>query len=85
MKQMTVRLAMMLLLLSCGGRKQLSPEELSHKLDSVKNLEINEKLQLQGINLEESDNPLIKALMVQTKFTLDRSKELSQQKSDSMK
>jgi hypothetical protein len=58
MKQMTVILAMMLLLLSCGGRKQLSPEELSHKLDSVKNLEINEKLQLQGINLEESDNPL---------------------------
>lgn len=34
---------------------------------------------------KESDNPLIKALMVQTKFTLDRSKELSQQKSDSMK
>ena len=58
MKQMTVILAMMLLLLSCGGRKQLSPEELSHKLDSVKNIEINEKLQLQGINLEESDNPL---------------------------
>ena len=58
MKQMTVILAMMLLLLSCGGRKQLSPEELSHKLDSVRNLEINEKLQLQGINLEESDNPL---------------------------
>ena len=44
MKQMTVILAMMLLLLSCGGRKQLSPEELSHKLDSVKNIEINEKL-----------------------------------------
>ena len=58
MKQMTVILAMTLLLLSCGGRKQLSPEELSHKLDSVKNIEINEKLQLQGINLEESDNPL---------------------------
>ena len=58
MKQLTVILAMMLLLLSCGGRKQLSPEELSHKLDSVKNVEINEKLKLQGINLEESDNPL---------------------------
>ena len=52
MKQMTVILAMTLLLLSCGGRKQLSPEELSHKLDSVKNIEINEKLQLQGINLD---------------------------------
>ena len=58
MKQMTVILAMILLLLSCGGRRQLSSEELSHKLDSLKNLEINEKLQLQGINLEESDNPL---------------------------
>ena len=58
MKQLTVILAMMLLLLSCGGRRQLSPEELSHKLDSLKSLEINEKLKLQGINLEESDNPL---------------------------
>ena len=58
MKQLTVILAMMLLLLSCGGRKQLSPEELSHKLDSLKSLEVNEKLKLQGINLEESDNPL---------------------------
>jgi len=34
---------------------------------------------------KESDDPLIKALMVQTKFTLDRSRELSQQKSESMK
>ena len=58
MKQLTVILAMMLLLLSCGGRKQLSPEELSHKLDSLKSLEVSEKLKLQGINLEESDNPL---------------------------
>ena len=58
MKQLTVILAMMLRLLSCGGRKQLSPEELSHKLDSLKSLEVNEKLKLQGINLEESDNPL---------------------------
>ena len=58
MKQLTVILAIMLLLLSCGGRRQLSPEELSHKLDSVKNVEINEKLRLQGIDLELSDNPL---------------------------
>ena len=34
---------------------------------------------------KESDDPTIKALMVQTKFTLDRSRELSQQKSESMK
>ena len=58
MKQLTIILAVMLLLLSCGGRSQLSPEELSHKLDSVKNVEINEQLKLQGINLEQSDNPL---------------------------
>ena len=36
----------------------MSPEELAHKLDSVKALEIKEKLALQGINLEDSDNPL---------------------------
>ena len=58
MKQLTIILAMMLLLLSCGGRRQLSPEELSHKLDSVKNLEVNERLKLQGIELEQSENPL---------------------------
>lgn len=58
MKQLTVILVMMLLLLSCGGRRQLSPEELSHKLDSVKNLEVNERFKLQGIDLEQSDNPL---------------------------
>ena len=58
MKQLTVILAIMLLLLSCGGRRQLSPEELSHKLDSVKNVEIYENLRLQGIDLELSDNPL---------------------------
>jgi hypothetical protein len=58
MKQLTIIMAVILLLLSCGGRSQLSPEELSHKLDSVKNVEINEQLKLQGINLEQSDNPL---------------------------
>jgi len=58
MRQLTVILATMVLLLSCGGRRQLSPEELSHKLDSVKNVEINEHLKLQGIDLEQSDNPL---------------------------
>jgi hypothetical protein len=36
----------------------MSPEELAHKLDSVKTIEIKEKLALQGINLDESDNPL---------------------------
>lgn len=43
---------------SCGGSHKMSPEELAHKLDSVKTIEIKEKLALQGINLDESDNPL---------------------------
>ena len=33
---------------------------------------------------KKSDDPLVKALMVQTEFTLDRSKELSTQKSEAM-
>lgn len=38
-----------------------------------------------GIEWKESDNPLIKALMVQTKFTLDRSKEISASASERWK
>ena len=34
----------------------MSPEELQQKLDSVKALEMKEKLALQGIDLESSDN-----------------------------
>lgn len=44
-----------LLMTACGGRR-MSPEELQHKLDSVKALEAKEKLALQGVNLESSDN-----------------------------
>ena len=36
----------------------MSPEELQHKLDSVKAIEIREKLEAQGINLKGSDNPV---------------------------
>ena len=43
---------------SCGNNNNLSPEELQHKLDSVKALEIREKLEAQGINLQSSDNPV---------------------------
>ena len=43
---------------SCGNNSSLSPEELQHKLDSVKALEIREKLEAQGINLQSSDNPV---------------------------
>lgn len=38
-----------------------------------------------GLEGKESDNPMVKALMVQTQFVLDRSKELSQLKSECMK
>ena len=58
MKQVVGLLALVILFFSCGGRKQLSPDELQHKLDSVKALEVKEKLKLQGINLEDASNPL---------------------------
>jgi len=45
-------------LCACGGAHKMSPEELQHKLDSVKAIEIREKLEAQGINLENSDNPV---------------------------
>ena len=57
MRKVVGLLVATILFLSCGGRRQMSPEELAHKLDSVKALEINEKLKLQGINLGQSDNP----------------------------
>ena len=57
MKQLLVMMCAALMVAACGGRR-MSPEELQHQLDSVKALEIKEKLALQGVNLEASDNPL---------------------------
>ena len=57
MKQLLVMMCAALMVAACGGRR-MSPEELQHKLDSIKALEIKEKLALQGVNLEASDNPL---------------------------
>ena len=57
MKQLLVMMCAVLMVAACGGRR-MSSEELQHKLDSVKALEIKEKLALQGVNLEASDNPL---------------------------
>ena len=58
MRKIVGILAMAALIVSCGGnRHQMSPEELAQKLDSIKALEIKEKLKLQGIDLESSDNP----------------------------
>lgn len=48
---------MMLLLCSCGGRS-MSAEEMQQKLDSIRKIEVAERLAAQGINLEHSDNPL---------------------------
>lgn len=57
MRKIVGVLALVALIVSCGGRRQMSPEELVHKLDSIKALEIKEKLALQGIDLASSDNP----------------------------
>ena len=57
MRKIVGILVLAVLIFSCGGRRQMSPEELAHKLDSVKALEIKEKLKLQGIDMESSDNP----------------------------
>ena len=58
MRKVVGILALVALIVSCGGRRQqMSPEELAHKLDSIKALEIKEKLALQGIDLASSDNP----------------------------
>ena len=57
MRQIVGLIMAVLMVTACGGRK-MSPEELQHKLDSVKALEVKEKLALQGVNLESSDNLL---------------------------
>ena len=55
MRQIVGLMMAVLLMTACGGRR-LSPEELQQKLDSVKAVEMKEKLALQGIDLESSDN-----------------------------
>ena len=47
----------MLLLSACGGRG-LSAEQMQQKLDSLKKIEIAERLEAEGIHLENADNPL---------------------------
>lgn len=58
MRQLLGLMTAVLLLTACGGRKNVSPDELQHKIDSVKALEVQEKLALQGIDLKSADNPL---------------------------
>ena len=55
MRQIVGLMMAVLLMTACGGRR-MSPEELQKKLDSVKAIEMKEKLALQGIDLESSGN-----------------------------
>lgn len=57
MKRLIGGIVTIMLLVACGGRS-LSPEAMQHKLDSIKQLEIAERLEAQGIHLEHADNPL---------------------------
>lgn len=50
-------IVVMVMLSACGGRS-MSAEEMQRKLDSIQKIEVAERLAAQGINLEESDNPL---------------------------
>ena len=58
MTLVTIHCSLFVACSSCGNNGSMSPEELQHKLDSVKALEIREKLEAQGINLQSSDNPV---------------------------
>ena len=57
MRQVIGLMTAVLLLAACGGKK-MSPDELQHKIDSVKALDVKEKLALQGVDLNSADNPL---------------------------
>jgi hypothetical protein len=57
MKGILGAVIVMVLLSACGGRS-MSAEEMQRKLDSIQKIEVAERLAAQGINLEESDNPL---------------------------
>lgn len=57
MKGLIGGIVAVLLLAACGGRS-MSAEEMQHKLDSIKKIEVAERLTAQGINLENADNPL---------------------------
>ena len=46
-----------MLLAACGGRS-MSAEEMQRKLDSIQKIEVAERLEAQGIHLENADNPL---------------------------
>lgn len=51
-------MAAVLLMTACKGGRKMSAEEFQHKLDSVKALDMKERLALQGVDLSTTDNPL---------------------------
>lgn len=60
MRKIVMGLMVVMLVLSsaCGNKKQMSPEEMQHKLDSIARLENIERLKAQGINLDADANPI---------------------------
>ena len=50
-------IVVMVMLSACGGRS-MSAEQMQQKLDSIKKIEVAERLAAEGINLQNSDNPL---------------------------
>lgn len=59
MRKVVIGLAVTLVLLSaCGNKRQMSPEEMQHKLDSIARLENLERLKAQGIDLDADTNPI---------------------------
>lgn len=58
MKKIGMGLLTMLLLLTACKNRQMSPEEMQHKLDSIARLENIERLKAQGIDLEREVSPV---------------------------
>ena len=59
MKNITIGLFVITVMsLSACKNKQMSPEEMQHKLDSIARLENIERLKAQGINLDGDANPV---------------------------
>ena len=58
MKKIGMGLLTMLVLLTACKNKQMSPEEMQHKLDSIARLENIERLKAQGIDLSREISPV---------------------------
>ena len=58
MKKILMGLFAMVLLLTACKNKQMSPEEMQHKLDSIARLENIERLKAQGINVDRDISPV---------------------------